>query len=330
MPNVTMKELLEAGVHFGHQTSRWNPKMKSYVFGARNGIYIIDLQKTVQFTREACAFALKITSEGKRILFVGTKKQAKDVIIEEAVRSNQNFVANRWLGGTLTNYQTVKASIERLKKIEAMKLNGDFEALTKKEQAMLNREADKLDASLGGIKDMKKLPGALFIIDPMKEHIAVKEAKKLGIPTIAVVDTNCDPDDIDFVIPGNDDAIRAIKLFSHLIAESCLEGARAFQEKLKGDERLAAQVAGEGIEEKKVSRFEGDIDLRGPDEAELLAAAVEGAVVPEAEATEEEKAAAAAAVAAAAGKTPAAPATATVAAVVKAAVKAAPKKATKH
>ena len=329
MPNVTMKELLEAGVHFGHQTSRWNPKMKSYVFGARNGIYIIDLQKTVQFTREACAFAQKITAEGKRILFVGTKKQAKDVIIEEAVRSGQNFVANRWLGGTLTNYQTVKASIDRLKKIEAMKLNGDFEALTKKEQAMLNREADKLDASLGGIKDMKKLPGALFIIDPMKEHIAVKEAKKLGIPTIAVVDTNCDPDDIDYVIPGNDDAIRAIKLFSHLIAESCLEGARAFQEKLKGDERLAAQVAGEGAEEKKVSRFEGDIDLRGPDEAEL-AAAVDGPVVPEAEATEEEKAAAAAAVAAAAGKTPAAPATATVAAVVKAAVKAAPKKATKH
>jgi small subunit ribosomal protein S2 len=282
MPNVTMKELLEAGVHFGHQTSRWNPKMKPFVFGARNGIYIIDLQKTVQRAREACAFAQKVTAEGKRVLFVGTKKQAKDVIIEEATRSGQNFVANRWLGGTLTNYQTVKASIDRLKKIEAMKTNGDFDALTKKEQAMLGREEEKLNASLGGIKDMKKLPGALFIIDPMKEHIAVKEAKKLGIPTIAVVDTNCDPDDIDYIIPGNDDAIRAIKLFSHLIAESCVEGARLFQEKLKGDEKLAAQVAAEeGAGEKKVSRFEGDIDLRGPDEAELAAAA-------EGETTEEE------------------------------------------
>lgn len=273
MPNVTMKELLEAGVHFGHQTSRWNPKMKPYVFGARNGIYIIDLQKTVQYTREACAFALKVCAEGKRILFVGTKKQAKDVIIEEAVRSGQNYVANRWLGGTLTNYQTVKASIDRLKKIEAMQTNGDWEAFTKKEQSMMSREEEKLAASLGGIKDMKKLPGALFIIDPMKEHIAVKEAKKLGIPTIAVVDTNCDPDDIDYVIPGNDDAIRAIKLFSHLIAESCIEGNRVFQEKLKGDERLAAQVASDEGAEKKVSRFEGDIDLRGPDEAELAAAA---------------------------------------------------------
>lgn len=275
MPNVTMKELLEAGVHFGHQTSRWNPKMKQYVFGARNGIYIIDLQKTVQYTREACAFAQKVTAEGKKILFVGTKKQAKDVIIEEANRSGQNFVANRWLGGTLTNYQTVKASIDRLKRIENMRTNGDWEAITKKEQSMLSREEEKLNASLGGIKDMKKLPGALFIIDPMKEHIAVKEAKKLGIPTIAVVDTNCDPDDIDYVIPGNDDAIRAIKLFSHLIAESAIEGSRAFQEKLKGDERLAAQVASEEGSEKKVSRFEGDIDLRGPDEADAAAAVEE-------------------------------------------------------
>lgn len=284
MPNVTMKELLEAGVHFGHQTSRWNPKMKPYVFGARNGIYIIDLQKTVQLTREACAFAQKVTVEGKRLLFVGTKKQAKEVIVEEATRSGQNYVANRWLGGTLTNYQTIKASIDRLKKLEALKAGEDWNAITKKEQSMVNREIEKLESSLGGIKDMKKLPGAIFIIDPMKEHIAVKEAKKLGIPTIAVVDTNCDPVDIDYVIPGNDDAIRAIKLFSHLIAESCLEGNRAFQERLKADEALAAQVAkDEGSEEKKVSRFEGDIDLRGPDEAEL-AAEVEGGT-EEAEAT---------------------------------------------
>lgn len=272
MPNVTMKELLEAGVHFGHQTSRWNPKMKRYVFGARNGIYIIDLQKTVQQARDACAFAVKVAAEGRKVLFVGTKKQAKDVIIEEATRAGQHYVANRWLGGTLTNYQTVKASIERLKGIEKMKADGDFELLPKKEQSMLNREVDKLFASLGGIKDMKKLPGALFIIDPSKEHIAVKEAKKLGIPVIAVVDTNCDPDDIDYVIPGNDDAIRAIKLFSHLIAESCVEGNQVFQEKVKADAKLAAQLAAEEAEGgKKVSRFEGDIDLRGPDEAEVAA-----------------------------------------------------------
>ena len=286
MPNVTMKELLEAGVHFGHQTARWNPKMKQYVFGARNGIYIIDLQKTVQHTREACDFAKKITSEGKRILFVGTKKQAKDVIIEEASRSGQNFVANRWLGGTLTNYQTVKASIDRLKRHEALKISEDWEALTKKEQSMINREIEKLESSLGGVKDMKKLPGALFVIDPMKEHIAIKEAKKLGIPTIAVVDTNCDPDDVDFVIPGNDDAIRAIKLFSHLIAESCVEGARVFQEKLKADEDLARRVAKEDEGgEKKVSRFEGDIDLRGPDEAEVAAAEDETVEAEAADAT---------------------------------------------
>jgi len=271
-----MKELLEAGVHFGHQTRRWNPKMKSYVFGARNGIYIIDLQKTVQCARDACEFTRKVVAEGKKILFVGTKKQAKDVIIEEATRSNQYFVANRWLGGMLTNYQTIKASIDRLKRIENMKTNGEFEALPKKEQSMLNREVEKLESSLGGIRDMKKLPGAIFIIDPTKEHIAVKEAKKLGIPTIAVVDTNCDPDDIDYVIPGNDDAIRAIKLFSHLIAQSCVEGARDFEEKVKGDERLAAQMAKDEAEnEKKVSRFEGDIDLRGPDEADLVAASEE-------------------------------------------------------
>lgn len=272
MPNVTMKELLEAGVHFGHQTSRWNPKMKPYVFGARNGIYIIDLQKTVQCVRDACAFIQSITASGRKILFVGTKKQAQTVIIEEATRSAQFFVANRWWGGMLTNYQTIRASIDRLKKIEAMKASGELEALTKKEQAELSREAGKLEASLGGIKEMKKLPGAIFVIDPTKEHIAVKEAKKLGLPIVAVVDTNCDPDEVDYVIPGNDDAIRAIKLFSHLIAESCIEGAHAFQEKIKADERLAAQVAAdEEAEGKKVSRFEGDIDLRGPDEAEVEA-----------------------------------------------------------
>lgn len=283
MPNVTMKELLEAGVHFGHQTSRWNPKMKKYVFGARNGIYIIDLQKTVNYAKEACAQIIKITSEGKKVLFVGTKKQAKDVIIEEATRAGQFFVANRWLGGMLTNYQTIKASIDRLKNTENMKATGDFELLPKKEQSQLNKEMEKLGSSLGGIKDMKKLPGAIFIIDPSKEHIAVKEAKRLGIPVIAVVDTNCNPEDVDYVIPGNDDAIRSIRLFSHLIAEACIEGTKVFEEKIKSDEALAAKLAREEDEQaKRVSRFEGDIDLRGIDAADLAAQEEQEATTEEA------------------------------------------------
>ena len=283
MPQVTMRELLEAGVHFGHQTRRWNPKMKPYVFGARNGIYIIDLQKTVDHTRAACAFASKITAEGKKVLFVGTKKQAKDVVEEEARRSGMFFVTNRWLGGMLTNYQTVRASIDRLKKIEALKGSADWKDVPKKEQARYDRELEKLKKSLGGIEDMKKLPGALFVIDTEKEHIAIKEAKKLGIPTIAVVDTNCNPSDITHVIPGNDDAIRSVRLFSRLIADSCLEGAKTFQEKLRAQEVTEQREEGEG--EKKVSRFEGDIDLRGVDEADLEAASAEG----EGEATETEK-----------------------------------------
>ena len=273
MANVTMKELLEAGVHFGHQTQRWNPRMKPYVFGARNGIYIIDLQKTVVLAKEAAEVAKAVSAEGKKVLFVGTKKQAKDVIIEEAKRSQQYYVANRWLGGTLTNYQTVKASIDRLKKIENMKETGDFESLPKKEQASLNREVEKLESNLGGIKEMKRLPGALFIIDSEKEHIAVKEANKLGIPVISVVDTNCNPDNIDYVIPGNDDAIRSIKLFCKLISDACVEGEAIFQERVKGDEALAAQLAKEeSAAGNKVSRFEGDIDLRGADEADIAAA----------------------------------------------------------
>ena len=267
MPNVTMRELLESGVHFGHQTRRWNPKMKPYVFGARNGIYIIDLQKTVDQTRAACAIASKVTAEGKKVLFVGTKKQAKDVIQEEATRSGMYFVNNRWLGGMLTNYQTVKASIDRLKKIEALKASADWNDVPKKEQSRYDRELEKLQKSLGGIQDMKKLPGAIFVIDTEKEHIAIKEAKKLGIPTIAVVDTNCDPSDITYVVPGNDDAIRSIRLFARLIADSCIEGAKTHQEKLRAEE------AGNDEEqtEKKVSRFEGDIDLQGIDEADLAA-----------------------------------------------------------
>jgi len=270
MPQITMRELLEASVHFGHQTRRWNPKMKPYVFGARNGIYIIDLQKTVDQTRAACAFASKIAAEGKKILFVGTKKQAKEVMIEEASRSGMYHVTHRWLGGMLTNYQTVKASIDRLKKIEGLKASAEWNETPKKEQSKLDRELEKLKQSLGGIEDMKKLPGALFVIDTEKEHIAVKEAKKLGIPTIAVVDTNCDPSNITHVIPGNDDAIRSVRLFAKLIADSCLEGAKVFQEKLRAQD-VKEEQSDEG--EKKVSKFEGDIDLRGPDEADLEAAA---------------------------------------------------------
>lgn len=269
MPTITMRELLEAGVHFGHQTRRWNPKMKPYVFGARNGIYIIDLQKTVDQTRKACEFASKVTGEGKKVLFVGTKKQAKDVVEEEAKRAGMYFVTNRWLGGMLTNYQTVKASIDRLKKIEALKGSPEWNEIPKKEQSRYDRELDKLKKSLGGIEDMKKLPGALFVIDTMKEHIAIKEAKKLGIPTIAVVDTNCDPSDITHIIPGNDDAIRSVRLFARLIADSCMEGARVHQEKLRAQE--GADNKEEMAEEKKVSRFEGDIDLQGIDEADLAA-----------------------------------------------------------
>jgi small subunit ribosomal protein S2 len=280
MPQVTMRELLEAGVHFGHQTRRWNPKMKPYVFGARNGIYIIDLQKTVDQTRAACTFASKITAEGKKVLFVGTKKQAKDVIEEEAKRSGMYYVTNRWLGGMLTNYQTVKASIDRLKKIESLQNSPEWNDVPKKEQSRYNRDLEKLKKSLGGIEDMKKLPGALFVVDTEKEHIAVKEAKKLGIPTIAVVDTNCNPSDIAYVIPGNDDAIRSVRLFARLIADSCLEGARTHQEKLRAQEGAKNEQDDSG--EKKVSRFEGDIDLQGVDEADLEAAAnpveaVEGA-----------------------------------------------------
>lgn len=263
-----MRELLESGVHFGHQTRRWNPKMKPYVFGARNGIYIIDLQKTVESARAACTFASKVTSEGKKVLFVGTKKQAKEVVEEEAKRAGMYYVTNRWLGGMLTNYQTVKASIDRLKKIEALKESSEWSEVPKKEQSRYDREFDKLQKSLGGIQDMKKLPGAIFVIDTEKEHIAVKEAKKLGIPSIAVVDTNCDPSNIDHVIPGNDDAIRSIRLFARLIADSCIEGGKVFQEKLR------AQEVAEGREEeteKKVSRFEGDIDLQGVDEADIEA-----------------------------------------------------------
>jgi len=240
--SITMKELLEAGVHFGHQTKRWNPKMKKYIFGKRNGIYIIDLQKTLKLFKEASSFIADLAGQGKRILFVGTKRQAQDAILEEANRCGMFYVNNRWLGGTLTNFTTVRKSIERLKEIEA--ILGDTEKeMSKKERAQLDHEREKLQKNLIGIREMDGLPDALFVIDPKKEYIAVKEAKKLRIPVVAIVDTNCDPEDINYVIPGNDDAIRAIRLFTQKIADAVLEGYNLQEEKFIGveDKSQAAQ-----------------------------------------------------------------------------------------
>jgi small subunit ribosomal protein S2 len=242
MSQITMKQLLEAGVHFGHQTKRWNPKMKPYIFGARNGIYIIDLQKTVRYFKTAFSFIKETVEGGDKVLFVGTKKQAQDAISEEAIRAGQFFVNNRWLGGMLTNFNTIKGSIDRLKKIETMSQDGTYQLLTKKEALELEREKAKLEKNLGGIKSMTKMPGAIFVIDPKKEAIAVKEARKLGVPVVAVVDTNCDPDEIDYIIPGNDDAIRAIRLFSARIADACLEGAQARETGLRTDAEGADTV----------------------------------------------------------------------------------------
>lgn len=223
MEQVTMKKLLEAGVHFGHQTRRWNPKMKPYIYTVRNKINIIDLQKTVKELEIACEFIKKITNEGGKILFVGTKKQASDSIKEEAIRCNMFYVHTRWLGGMMTNFKTIRTRIDRLFKLNKMKEEGTFSLLPKKEANKLNLEIEKLEKFLGGIKEMKKLPQALFIVDPKKERIAVLEAKKLKIPIVAIVDTNCDPEEIDYVIPGNDDAIRAVKLITQTIATTILE-----------------------------------------------------------------------------------------------------------
>jgi small subunit ribosomal protein S2 len=228
---ITMRQLLEAGVHFGHNTGRWNPKMKQYIFGARNGIHIIDLQHTVKLFRQAFQAVVDTCSRGELVLFVGTKKQAQDVIVEEATRSGQLHVTQRWLGGTLTNFKTVKGSLDRLRGLEKMEEDGTLFALTKREQIEIKRDREKLMKSLGGIKGMAKLPGMLFVIDPHKEHIAVDEARKLEIPVVAITDTNCDPDRIDYVIPGNDDAIRAIKLFAGRIADACIIGSKVAKER---------------------------------------------------------------------------------------------------
>jgi small subunit ribosomal protein S2 len=238
MAEISMKLLLEAGVHFGHQTRKWNPKMKPYIFGARNGIYIIDLQNTAKLLRDAHSFIVRTVSEGGAVLFVGTKKQAQDSIVEEAERCGMFHVCNRWLGGTLTNFQTIRKSINRLKELEDMKRDGSFSRYTKKEAMRMEKELEKLERSLGGIKDMDELPSALFIVDTRKEKIAVSEGKKLGIPVVAIVDSNGDPEDIDYVIPGNDDAIRSIRLLTSIIADGCIEGHNQREEKLRAEEEL--------------------------------------------------------------------------------------------
>jgi small subunit ribosomal protein S2 len=230
---ITMKHMLEAGVHFGHQTSKWDPKMKPYIFGARNGIHIIDLQKTVVLFKEAYAFIVETVARGGSVLFVGTKRQAQEAIQDEALRAKMFCVTNRWLGGFLTNFQTIKKSIERMTTLEAMRDDGSFENFKKKEVLGFEREIEKLNFIFNGIRDMKSLPSAIFVVDPKKEKIAVSEANKLGIPIVALLDTNADPYPIDYLIPGNDDAIRAIKLFSARIADACLEGERKRQERIQ-------------------------------------------------------------------------------------------------
>lgn len=242
MAVVSMKQLLEAGVHFGHQTRRWNPKMAPYIFTERNGIYIIDLQKTVRKLEEAYMFVRDLAASGETVLFVGTKKQAQDSIREEALRAGAHYVNARWLGGMLTNFRTIRGRIARLNQLRKMEEDGTFDLLPKKEVIKLNHEIEKLEKFLGGIKEMKKLPGALFIVDPRKEKIAVSEAKKLGIPVVAIVDTNCDPDDVDYVIPGNDDAIRAVKLIAGVMANAIIEGNQ-------GEQNAAEEATGEAAAE---------------------------------------------------------------------------------
>ncbi|MCP4371433.1 MAG: 30S ribosomal protein S2 [Deltaproteobacteria bacterium] len=270
MAYVTMKELLEAGVHFGHQTKRWNPKMKPYIFGARNGIYIIDLQKTVRMFKSVYDFIVDTVAGGKSVLFVGTKKQARESIYEEANRCEMFYVHNRWLGGMLTNYQTIKQSIDRLNHLNNIKNDGSINLFPKKEGLKLEKERVKLDNNLGGIRTMSGLPGAIFVVDPKKEAIAVREGKRLNIPIIAIVDTNCDPDEIDYIIPGNDDAIRAIRLISSRIAEACIEGKDRLAEKQQAD-------ADKEVEEKsEISNIGAELK---PGERKVISDGSDGPVV---------------------------------------------------
>ena len=260
MATITMKELLEAGVHFGHQTKRWNPKMKEYIFGERNGIYIIDLQKTLKLFKDASKFVTDLCSQGKSILFVGTKRQAQDAVAEEATRAGMPYVNQRWLGGMLTNWVTVQKSVKRLQELDEMAVDGRYELLTKKEVIRLERERKHLQANLAGIKTMKRLPDALFVVDSNNEAIAVKEARKLGIPVVAVVDTNCDPTVVDYVIPGNDDALRAIRLFTSKVADSAAEGVNLVGDKVF-EEETPQPVAAEGEAPAEATAPTEDVDL---------------------------------------------------------------------
>ena len=280
MANITMKELLEAGVHFGHQTKRWNPKMKEYIFGERNGIYIIDLQKTLKMFKDASKFVTDLTSTGKLILFVGTKRQAQDAVAEEAQRAGMPYINSRWLGGLLTNWVTVQKSVKRLQELDDMSVDGRYELLTKKEVIKLERERKSLSTSLSGIKSMRRLPDALFVIDSNNEAIAVSEARKLGIPVVAVVDTNCDPTVVDYVIPGNDDALRAIRLFTTKIADSAFEGVQMVSDKAFSQEY--ADVQQTPVE----SHFLGEEE---DTTAAAEAAPVEAAEAPAAEPAAEEE-----------------------------------------
>lgn len=267
MAYIKIRELLEAGVHFGHQTKRWNPKMKKYIFGARNGIYIIDLQQTVKLFREAHDFIKGVAANGQDVLFVGTKKQASETIYDEANRAEQFYVQNRWLGGMLTNFQTIKNNITRFHFLSSIENDGSLENYPKKEQSKMLKDKDKLEFAIGGISEMKRLPGAIFVIDPNNESIAVKEGKRLGIPIIAIVDTNCDPDDVDFVIPGNDDAIRSIRLFVSRIADACIEGKSLYEEK----QRAESDKKGESGEIKE--------KLEGKQTREIVSDGTDGPVV---------------------------------------------------
>jgi len=275
--SITMKELLESGVHFGHQTRRWNPKMKPYIFGSRNGIHIIDLQKTVNLFKIAYEFIVNTVADGYSVLFIGTKKQAHDAITEESERCGMFYVTNRWLGGTLTNFQTIKMSINRLKELEGMIEDGTIHRYTKKEALKMEKDLLKLKKNLDGIKDMDELPGAIFIIDPKREHIAIKEAKKLGIPIVAIADTNCDPDDIDYIIPGNDDAVRAVRLFCSKIADACTEGHNIIEERLRAEAEAKPETTAEFSEKEPADAGEEE----GGPEVIVIPRKVKAEPVPE-------------------------------------------------
>jgi small subunit ribosomal protein S2 len=270
MAYVTMKELLEAGVHFGHQTKRWNPKMKPYIFGARNGIYIIDLQRTVAMFKTAYDFILNTVAEGKPVLFVGTKKQARESIYEEANRCEMFYVHNRWLGGMLTNFQTIRQSINRLNYLNEIQNDGSIDVFPKKERLKLAKERVKLDNNLGGIRTMNGLPGAIFVVDPKNEAIAVREGRRLNIPIVAIVDSNCDPDEIDYIIPGNDDAIRAIRLLTSRVADACIAGKERYEEKMQ------AEADKEVDEESELAAASADLK---PGERKVISDGTEGPVV---------------------------------------------------